>query len=112
MELSEPERRLIAQLRKSEQRWPKLRWFAILASGASIVFYTLALWWVYSFAFQDVTDELSATRLGILAMASPVLWICYFISCAWLGITIVHWNGNAKRRLLLRLLSEYEKTDD
>jgi len=111
MKITESERRLINRWKRSEQRWPRLRWIAISTGGTLTVFYVLALCWFHAWVFQDVADESGTARIGVLAGVSPVLWMGLLFSAAWFGISLVQWNGNAKRRLFLKLLSDHENTD-
>ncbi len=52
----------------------------------------------------------SSRKAAAIGWLSPIAWILLFMSSGWLGLTIAHWRGDIKTRLLLKLVEEHEKS--
>jgi hypothetical protein len=103
MNLTDSELRVIRKWQKYQRWWPRTRWLCLLGSLAGIAAFAIILRWL---AFLPADSSQDAAAVGWL---SPIAWILLFMSSGWLGLTIAHWSGDVKTRLLLKLVEEHEK---
>jgi hypothetical protein len=108
LKLTESEQRLLAQWKSAEERWPRRRWYLLLVSVLLTIAYTFLFFTFHALVFRDVTDDSMPVRAGVSAMVSPLLWFGLGSGVYWVGLTIKNWNGNAQRRLLLKVISAVE----
>jgi len=106
MKLTQSEMRFVNKWQKHERWWPKTRWLCLLASGG-----LTATWAVLIHRIRLLPVE-SSEELGAVAWLSQICWILLFFSAGWLGLTLAHWRGHMKTRLLLKLIEEYQSKDD
>ncbi len=105
MHLSDTELRFVRRREKYQRWWPRTRWFCLTASTVLLVVWAILLHRLISLPVDSTSDA------AAIAWLSPIGWLCLFMSSGWLGLTLRHWRGDLKTRLLMRLISDNEKPD-
>jgi hypothetical protein len=105
MNLSDTERRFVRRWEKYQRWWPWTRWFCLTGSVVLIVAWAVLLHRLISLPLDSSRDA------AAMAWFAPMCWMCQFMSSAWLGITLAHWRGDLKTRLLLTLISHHDRPD-
>lgn len=103
MELTPREAKMLANMRKQQEQWPKVRWLQLLI-GLGIVI-------AFSYLFSRLSDFLKDDlMLGVAAFAliAPLILLWMLIGGYKLGHALVEWHGNPERTLLLKLIDEVE----
>ena len=116
MEFSDTEKKMINQLRKEQKAVIRFRWMTLCIGILGAGFIGISGVGIYIYCISRLLDALhksdvtSASDMTFLALIAAFLWPKIYIGfwlCAWLiAYTLVNWNGNPQKRLLLKLIDE------
>jgi hypothetical protein len=105
MQLTPQDLKLVERLRKQERRWPRDRWILLLVGIFSLACYGYIVTSLYcGLDFEN----LQSINVLVFAVLWPKCLMMFLFAVYFIGWAIRDWNGNANRRLLLRLLEEHQ----
>jgi hypothetical protein len=103
MQLTPRETKMLANMRKQQVQWVKLRWPQLIMSLVfMIAFFSLFVRSV------DLMKDGSMIGLATFALFVPLTLFFSAFSAYKIGHTLVEWHGNPERTLLLKLIDEVE----
>jgi len=103
MQLTPRETKMLANMRKQQAQWLKLRWIQLITN--------LVMMAAFFFLFVRSVDLMKdGSMIGLATFA-----LCVPLTIFWMGLSsynVVHalmeWHGNPERTLLLKLIDEVE----
>ena len=104
MQLSDPEKRLVARLKKRQQQLIRWRWMQLLSGIFSIG--------VGIYAFIVVVHMLQHLDLPTVLFVTsviPTIYVFFGVGTLTIVYAILYWNGKPETHLLLRLIEESPK---
>jgi len=104
MKLTEHEQKVVVRLRMEERMWKWFRWIRLVL--CLIVVTTVLL--AGSSMFQTIRQnpQLAQPLTMAFALVSPLLCAAGVLATVGAVHTILHWQGNRERQLLLRVLDD------
>jgi hypothetical protein len=104
MTLTDRESSFLATIRKYQRWWRVVRWFCLPGFVALLI-----SWFWLLHRFISLADEETVGTALLLAWLLPIWWICFVMNCAALGLILVHWNGDMRTQLLLKLIDDHQE---
>jgi hypothetical protein len=110
MQLTQQETKLVKRLRRNERSWWWERWLYL---GLGLIIELC-----YGFILFSMLDRLKSVAFDVNALGAgrvdfyflwPKCMIMLPVGAVLIGWTLGHWQGNAQRKLLLRLLDAHQE---